>query len=160
MSNGRAGVLYLIMGIVENFERTYEFEGLVRFIEIPVTLKRQDGNISVSRTFRALIDTGAELSAIKADVAEEFGFDFVRETTVNTASKENEPVTIYSGEVWLDNYIMSIPEIAELTNKNNRHDFVIGMNILRHSDFAITNANGKTVFTIRFPPREKIDFMI
>lgn len=82
MSDGRAGVLFIAMGKVEDFEKTYEFEGLVRFIE----------------------------------------------------------------------------EYGEKTPSFRWGYFNIGMNILRHSDFAVSNANGKTVFTIRFPPREKIDF--
>ena len=82
----------------------------------------------------------------------------VREAYINTATDKNVFARVYAGEIWIDDYIMFVPEIVEITNEDNPHDFVIGMNILRHADFAVSNANGKTVFTIRFPPREKIDF--
>ena len=83
----------------------------------------------------------------------------VREAYINTATDKNVFARVYAGEIWIDDYVMFVPEIVEITNDDNPHDFVVGMNILRHSDFAVSNANGKTVFTIRFPPRDRIDFI-
>lgn len=146
------------MGTIDKFERTYEFGGLVRAIEVDVSFRRETACSSEIRTVSALVDTGAELSGIKSYLAEDFGFKIVRETYINTATDSNVPARIFSGDVWLDGYVMYVPEIAEITNKDNPHDFVIGMNILRHCDFAVSNADGKTVFTLRFPPREHIRF--
>jgi len=38
-------------------------------------------------------------------------------------------------------------------------DVLIGMDIINRGDFAVTNKNGKTVFSYRFPSTEQIDFV-
>jgi len=49
-------------------------------------------------------------------------------------------------------------DIAEFYSGNN-FDFIIGMNILRMGDMALTNAKGSSVFSFRIPPAEtQIDF--
>jgi hypothetical protein len=45
-------------------------------------------------------------------------------------------------------------------HKAYNFDFIIGMNILRQGDMAITNANNETIFSFRIPPGiQHIDFM-
>jgi len=44
-------------------------------------------------------------------------------------------------------------DVAEFYGGND-FDFIIGMNILRMGDMALTNANNKTVFSFRVPPAE------
>ncbi|MEI6035075.1 MAG: aspartyl protease family protein [Verrucomicrobiae bacterium] len=38
-------------------------------------------------------------------------------------------------------------------------DMLIGMDIIGHGDFAVTNLGGKTAFSFRLPSMEKIDFL-
>lgn len=42
---------------------------------------------------------------------------------------------------------------------NTDTDFLIGMDIITLGDFAVTNVNGKTVFSFRYPSCEKIDYV-
>jgi hypothetical protein len=37
-------------------------------------------------------------------------------------------------------------------------DLLIGMDIINRGDFAVTNKDGKTVFSFRYPSMERIDF--
>jgi len=68
-------------------------------------------------------------------------------------------VRVYLVDVLLPNGILfSNMEVAEFYGGNN-FDFIIGMNILRKGDMALTNANGEMVFSFRIPPAEThIDF--
>lgn len=38
-------------------------------------------------------------------------------------------------------------------------DVLIGMDIIKHGDFAITNVNGKTTFSFRTPSIQEIDYV-
>jgi hypothetical protein len=50
-------------------------------------------------------------------------------------------------------------DVAEFQSNNN-FDFIIGMNILRMGDMALTNAKNEMVFSFRIPPSEThIDFV-
>jgi len=44
---------------------------------------------------------------------------------------------------------------ADMGNVN----VLIGMDIISRGDFAITNLNGETCFSFRFPSKERIDFL-
>lgn len=47
-------------------------------------------------------------------------------------------------------------EVAEfLVRENDNYDFLIGMDIIKMGDLAITNADGKMMFSFRIPPAEK-----
>jgi hypothetical protein len=50
--------------------------------------------------------------------------------------------------------------VSEFLEKQDAEfDVIIGMDILRHGDMAVTNSGGITVFSFRVPPDNKhIDF--
>lgn len=45
------------------------------------------------------------------------------------------------------------------TADNQQPQLLIGMDIIGMGDFAVTNANGRTVFSFRVPAIEEIDFV-
>ena len=69
-------------------------------------------------------------------------------------------VPVYCVDVLLPNGILfTNMDVAEFQS-NNDFDFIIGMNILRMGDMALTNAKGNMVFSFRIPPSEThIDFV-
>ena len=106
----------------------------------------------------ALIDTGATGSCISRRFATEAQLKPFKMGTVLGAHGV-AIVPVYRVDVLLPNGIL-FPnmDVAEFYGGND-FDFIVGMNILRMGDMALTNAKGKTVFSFRIPPAEThIDF--
>jgi len=53
---------------------------------------------------------------------------------------------------------VGIPQLRVLSGEVKDADVLVGMDIIGAGDFAVTNLNGKTVFTFRLPSCECIDF--
>ena len=107
----------------------------------------------------ALIDTGATGSCISRRFATSAQLKPFKMGTVIGAHGV-VIVPVYRVDVLLPNGILfTNMEVAEFFGNNN-FDFIIGMNILRMGDMALTNAKGKAVFSFRIPPADNhIDFM-
>jgi predicted aspartyl protease len=106
----------------------------------------------------ALIDTGATGSCISRSLASRAqlkSFEMIKVLGVHGYAF----VPVYMVDILLPNGILfSNMEVAEFYGSNN-FDFIIGMNILRKGDMALTNAHGEMVFSFRIPPAEThIDF--
>jgi len=106
----------------------------------------------------ALIDTGSTGSCISrsfASTAQLKSFKIIKVLGAHGFAF----VPVYLVDVLLPNGILfSNMEVAEFYGGNN-FDFIIGMNILRKGDMALTNANGEMVFSFRIPPAQThIDF--
>jgi len=52
-----------------------------------------------------------------------------------------------------------IVNVKALEGTPNSCDMLIGMDVITLGDFAITNPNGKTVFSFRMPSMTEIDFI-
>lgn len=64
-------------------------------------------------------------------------------------------------EVFKTNRFLTMSLIAvgiDFRGVNNDTDIVIGMDVISQGDFAISNFEGKTIFTFRCPSVAKIDF--
>jgi len=98
----------------------------------------------------ALIDTGSTGSCISrsfASNAQLKSFKIIKVLGAHGFAF----VPVYLVDVILPNGILfSNMEVAEFYGGNN-FDFIIGMNILRKGDMALTNANGEMVFSFRIP---------
>ncbi len=106
----------------------------------------------------ALVDTGSTGSCISRDFASKAQLKSFKIIKV-LGAHGFAFVPVYMVDVLLPNGILfSNMEVAEFYGGNN-FDFIIGMNILRKGDMALTNANGEMVFSFRIPPAEThIDF--
>jgi predicted aspartyl protease len=106
----------------------------------------------------ALVDTGSTGSCISRNFAENAQLKSFKIIKV-LGAHGFAFVPVYLVDVLLPNGILfSNMEVAEFYGGNN-FDFIIGMNILRKGDMALTNANGEMVFSFRIPPAEThIDF--
>jgi len=125
-------------------------------VPVPIQGYTQDQRQPIKA--KALIDTGASRSAISNS--------FVQ--TAKLVSYEKCTIRMAKGEYISSVYTVDIifPHKMSATNIkaaefSGRHefDFIIGMDILRMTDMAITNAGGVTVLSLRSPPaNEHIDF--
>jgi len=128
-------------------------------IGVPVPVDSYSKHRRISMNSMALIDTGATGSCISRRFAESAQLKAYKRTKIRGFNGISI-VPVYSLDVLLPNSILFINmDVAEFQSNNN-FDFIIGMNILRMGDMALTNAKGEMVFTFRIPPAEThIDFV-
>lgn len=117
-------------------------------------LKPQDHN---AKKYKAIWDTGATNTAITQRVIDECGLKPIGVTEVHTAAGKSKTNT-YVVNVWLPNHVI-IPNVEVNLCELIDTDVLIGMNIINRGDFAVTNKDGKTVFSFRIPSLECIDFV-
>lgn len=147
----------------EPFVYTKEFDSVVDAITIDVVvetplIERECGKTGViSKSVMALIDTGAFASAISNDLAEELSLEPSSDVFRYGSASGTDKGYAYYVNVKIGGY--EITDLNVLGAKMKNCQMIIGMNLLKNADYAVSNANGKTVFTIRFPPRDRIDFM-
>ena len=108
--------------------------------------------------YNALWDTGSSLTVISDTLAKELGLDVHGEMIADTAG----------GKIKANKYIISLSLPNRLNIENVMVssgklgpgiDILIGMDIIRLGDFAISNVDNKTVFSFRFPSTKVIDFV-
>jgi len=105
----------------------------------------------------AIWDTGATNSVITKNVVTKIGLKAIGITQVNTAGGKLE-CNVFMINMFLPNNI-GIPNIRATEGiLGGNIDVLIGMDIISKGDFAITNTNGKTVFSFQIPSIYKIDF--
>lgn len=112
----------------------------------------------VHKKFFAIWDTGATNTVITQKVVQECGL------------KPTGMVKVFhaDGETITNTYLVNIrlPNKVEVCQirvtegiLTGQADVLIGMDIIGRGDFAVTNKNGKTVFSFRMPSVERIDFV-
>lgn len=111
------------------------------------------------KKFSAIWDTGATNSVISERVVKELELKPIGISKVYTASDKNG--------VLCNTYLVNIitpPEVGFSQVKvtegrlTDDYDLLIGMDIITTGDFAITNKDGKTMFSFRCPSFEHIDY--
>lgn len=108
--------------------------------------------------YEAIWDTGATNTVISEDLAKELNLTSVGMTKVSTAGGVREANKYVLG-LKLPNKlsIENVMVTAGILGKNT--DFLIGMDIITLGDFSITNVNGKTTFSFRYPSCERINYV-
>ncbi len=110
------------------------------------------------KRYNAIWDTGAEGSVITKKVAQELGLKTLGIVEAYTAGGPTitNKYLIY---IWLPNKVM-VPNLLVIEGEiAGQCEVLIGMDIISKGDFAVTNYNGKTVFTFRVPSVGCIDFV-
>jgi len=128
-------------------------------IGIPVPIDGYPKESRISVNSMALVDTGATGSCISQRFAAGAKLKAYKRSKIR-GFHGISIVPVYSVDVLLPNGILfTNMDVAEFQSNNN-FDFIIGMNILRMGDMALTNAKGEMVFSFRIPPAEThIDFI-
>lgn len=142
---------------------TVQYPGLARVIssgcglENPITGADLPENYKPI-PFQAIWDTGATNSVITVAAAQILGLIPIAETLVhgvNSSTRKN----VYAISLTLpNNVILPYVRVTECDVLSDGFDVLIGMDIIGSGDLAITNSNGQTVFSFRFPSVSRIDF--
>lgn len=116
----------------------------------------------VKKPYKAIWDTGATNTCITPRVVQELGLQpsgraVVQVVGSGAAAGEHEVAT-YLVNIFLPNQT-EIIGVRVSENTISGGDVLIGMDIITHGDFAITNYNGQTWWTFRVPSNEPIDFV-
>lgn len=109
------------------------------------------------KTFRAIWDTGATSSVITEKVVDQCSLKPTGMTLVRHAYGE-ELAEVYHVNIGLPNNV-AFSNIRVTKGIVAGADALIGMDIINHGDFAVTNAEGQTVFSFRIPSIQRIDFV-
>jgi len=127
-------------------------------IHVPVPIQGYPQNKRIPLRAKALIDTGASRSAISSAFVSAAKLVSYGRCTIRTAKGEYIS-SVYTVDIMFPNRMMAQNiKSAEFTG-SHEFDFIVGMDILRMTDMAITNAGGVTVLSLRAPSADKhIDF--
>lgn len=107
----------------------------------------------------ALWDTGATGTCISEQIAKGLSMIPTGKKNISTPSGTKE-VSTYLIDIALPNQvIVQNVEVCETDIGNQGIGVLIGMDIISHVDFAVSNFKNQTIFTFRIPSREKIDFV-
>ena len=127
-------------------------------IEILVPVQGYLMDKKVPQKTKALIDTGASRSAVRSTFVQTAKLVSYEKCTIRMAKGEYIS-SVYSIDILFPNRMMAKNIKAAEFSGNHEFDFIVGMDILRMTDMAITNARGITILSIRSPSaNEHIDF--
>lgn len=105
----------------------------------------------------ALWDTGSNRTYISNSLADKLQLQSEGvKTTITSGGEINS--NLYNITLHLNNFMSYSVCVASYPNTVSNADIVIGMDIIGQGDFAITNMNGRTVFSFRAPSQEEIRF--
>jgi hypothetical protein len=138
------------------FSFTQRYEGLARHVDIEVGVKSPEGFRHYFS--RGIWDTGATNSMISETVVRELELVQIGVRLVSGIDG-TERFKTYEVEITLDRrFSMGRLVVAGAKEFTEDHHVLLGMDIISQLDFAITNVDGVTVHSIRFPSAETIDF--
>jgi predicted aspartyl protease len=110
------------------------------------------------KKLRALWDTGATTSLIRPEIAAELQLHSLGKIFISTPSEKDIPSNVYSVNLYLPNRTV-VNQIRVSEGVPSNCDMLIGMDVINLGDFAVTNYNGRTVFSFRMPSMDTIDFV-
>jgi predicted aspartyl protease len=147
------------------FAFTVKYEGIVNVLSSEAKISRAFNPQTTPQkdhppleTFNAIWDTGATHTAISHQVVAKCNLRPIGMTNVSTASGITTAPVYYINIILPNNVAFSQIRVTEGKMGKNA-DVLIGMDIMRIGDFAVTNHNGKTVFSFKVPSTELIDFV-
>ncbi len=127
-------------------------------ILVPVPIKGYPQDKRIPLKAKALIDTGASRSAISSTFAQAAKLVSYGKCTIKTA-KDSYISSVYTIDIMFPNRMMA--QSIKVSEFSGSHEFdcIIGLDILRLTDMAITNAGHITVLSLRAPSADRhIDF--
>lgn len=110
-----------------------------------------------SESYTAIWDTGATHSVINQTVVKDLGLAPIAITEVYHAQGKKTDANVYLVNIGLPNGV-GFPNIRVTEGDLHGADVLIGMDIIGRGDFAVSNYQGRTCFSYRYPSLKKIDF--
>jgi predicted aspartyl protease len=137
---------------------TIAAKGLARNLKsvISVSAHNPDG-IPHFTDFKGLWDTGATGSVITQKVVDKLKLTPIDFVTVHHAHGESPLTEVYIVDFGLPNKV-GLSGLRVTKGVLGDIDVLIGMDVIGSGDFAVSNYDGKTVFTFRSPSLEHADF--
>jgi hypothetical protein len=140
------------------FTFTQLYNGLAWHLEIEVGIKSPEGYRHYFS--KAIWDTGATNTMISDTVVRELELAQIGVRQIS-GFHGTERLKTYEVEITLDKrYSMGRLTVASAKEFTEDHHVLLGMDIISQLDFAITNVDGETIHSIRFPSSAKIDFEV
>jgi len=108
----------------------------------------------------ALWDTGATNSVVTKSTAQNLSLKPISKSWSYHAGGKSL-VNVYLVNIYLPNNIV-IPNVrvSECDDSAGNFGVIIGMDIITHGDFSITNVNNETTFSFRIPSLKTIDYEV
>ena len=110
------------------------------------------------KKYFAIWDTGATGSLITKKFVQEFGLKPIGVAKVNHAGGEST-TNKYLIDLWLPNKVVMKQVTVIEGILNGDFEILVGMDIICKGDFAVTNKDGNTCFSYRYPSVECLDFV-
>ena len=140
---------------------TLKSNGILNMLKTDTLVLSDIRNKNVPYTpklWRGLWDTGASKSSITQRIVDDLNLIPVGNTNISTANGIVAVNTYFvdfglPNGVTVKNVLVSCADLGEDIN------VLIGMDIIQHGDFSITNVNNKTTFSFRTPSVEEIDYV-
>ncbi|MCL2628998.1 MAG: retroviral-like aspartic protease family protein [Oscillospiraceae bacterium] len=112
-----------------------------------------------SKRVDAIWDTGATATCISMNVVSQLNLKPLGKQRIFTPAGE-KIVSIYRVNVVLPNNVTAKNiVVCDSDIDGLKVGALIGMDIMSHGDFAVSNFNGKTAFTFRTPSQKKTDYV-
>lgn len=110
------------------------------------------------KNWNGLWDTGASKSSITRRIVDDLQLIPVGSANISTA---NGVVTVntYFVDIGLPNHVIVQNVLVSCADLGDDIDVLIGMDIIKHGDFAITNTENCTTFSFRVPSIQEIDYV-
>jgi hypothetical protein len=133
---------------------------LVSFIDVSLPHGPQDNEIiSTAYKFKCIWDTGATTSVITNKVVSQLKLEPVGKTLIQGVTGSDTRNRYLVNFKLPNGFNISYVSVTECDSLTGDFDVLIGMDIINLGDFAVTNLNGKTIFSFRMPSMEEIDFV-
>ena len=139
---------------------TTRFVGKVNVLITDLDVFVPDGfpNAGKSVKIKAIWDTGATASVITQKVVAELGMIPIGRSVVHRAGGR-DTVNAYIADFGLPNRLR-VNHLQVTSMELTGADALVGMDVIGSGDFAVTEQNGKTVLSYRFPHQNlPIDFI-
>ena len=140
---------------------TLKSNGIMNMLKTDTLVLSDIRNKNVPYTpklWRGLWDTGASKSSITQRIVDDLNLIPVGNTNISTANGI-VAVNTYFVDFGLPNGVTVKNVLVSCADLGDDIDVLIGMDIIRHVDFAITNTNKKTTFSFRTPSIQEIDYV-
>lgn len=144
----------------KSYSFTLKSSGLLTSLKTDALILSEirDNNFDYTpKMWTSLWDTGATTSCISKKIVDDLHLIPVGRKNISTANGIAE-VKTYFVNIGLPNQLTISNVLVSCADLGNDADILIGMDIIKYGDFAISNLNGKTTFSFRIPSLEERDF--
>lgn len=141
--------------MAESKTYTIVYNEVQKSIIIPAILEHNNCTAKV----RILVDTGAVANYVMQWIVDGLGFPKTG-NIYQVKFGEDEAIrhSVTANLVLSSNISFTNEEFTVIKSSNRDYDVIIGMDILSHTDYSISNYNGHTIFSFRLPSQGEIKY--